>query len=371
MIISDQQSINEIFYITVKRNCRKILLVEPYSYKYVPLGLIKLYTLFKHCYTRSFNVDYRLGKHKFENIKYDVIFIASGEFSYYHDKVISVINFYRREFSDTRIIVGGVYAITDDTFAKEVSDLGCTVINSNIDLLDNLSFIDYSLFKWNPWNFVFTTRGCKMKCKFCYVQKIEPECKILNNWHLQIRDNTPQNIMIHDNNILSFGAEHYWNVISRLVRANKPVMLDNGFDVRFWNNDFNQQTKRLADANLLGYSSIRFAFDSMNQDGKIQNALLDVGKYYPIEDVLVYVLVNYKSSFEECFYRANEVAKTRAYPFIQYYTPLSWTDEPFKYKGEQWTPEFYAMHDYFNDKIYRRMSYEDYKKKRHSERSTQ
>jgi len=141
----------------------------------------------------------------------------------------------------------------------------------------------------------------------------------------------------------------------------KPVMFDNGFDCRFWNKDAKANCIRLQDAGLLQYTSIRFAFDSMNQDGKIQRALEDVKKFHPIGNVLVYILVNFEADIDECFYRASEVAKIGAYPFIQYYTPLDWRDEPKLYQGPKYTPELHILNDFFNGKHYSYTSYENYK----------
>jgi hypothetical protein len=331
----------------------KPLLVEPYSIKYVPFGLVKLYTFYNHI-----KPAYRFGKHKFEKTKYDVIFISTGEFSYYHKELIGVVNFYKREYPGVPIICGGVYAITDKNLREELDALGCTVIACNISQLDSLRHFDYSLFEWNPWEFIFTTRGCRMKCEFCYVKQIEPEPIVVENWVSQLLNSTRPYIMIHDNNIISYGEEHFKNVTDALIEIKKPVMFDNGFDCRFWNKNISSDLEKIS--HLLSYSSVRFAFDSMNQDGKIQKALYDVGRYYPIKDILVYVLVNYTAPFEECLYRAKEVAKTGAYPFIQYYTPLDWKDKPELYKGPTWTEDYLVMQAFFNNKKYRTTTFEKF-----------
>ena len=366
MIIRDSTKAFEF----IKAIQGNVLLVEAMRNKYVPLGLLKLYTYYM--YYSNFTVlnllHYAIGKYKFENTIYDTIFISAGEFSYYHKQIINVVSFYRREYPDAHIIVGGVYCIIDDGICQDLNNLGCIVIATNIyELDDMLTAIDYSLFSWNPWSFIFTSRGCKMSCAFCYVKDIEDKSYCTANWEQQIENSAPRNIMIHDNNILSYGREHFTDVTNALIRVGKPVMFDNGFDCRFWNKDAKANCIRLQDEGLLQYTSIRFAFDSMNQDGKIQRALEDVKKFHPIGNVLVYILVNFEADIDECLYRASEVAKIGAYPFIQYYTPLDWRDDPKLYKGPSYTPELHILSDYFNGKWYNEMEYEMYKIKREAE----
>ena len=336
----------------IKSSKASILLVEPYRVKYVPLGLIKLYSYFK--YTNLVTV--RFGKHKFEPERYGYIFISSGEFSYYKNTILDIVKFYAREYPYSHIIVGGVLAQLDNTLYEELANYA-TVINTQIEFLDDI-LLDYSLYSDNPWDFIFTTRGCKMDCDFCYVKQIEPKPYVTNKWESQIYRFSKPYIMVHDNNICSFGEQHFVKVIRAIRDTTKLVMFDNGFDCRFWNNTFTSALYLIKDQ--LGCSSVRFAFDSMNQDGKIQRAISSVSEFIDPSNILVYILANY-SPIEETKYRANEILKLGAYPFIQYYTPLTWDKAPLEYKGEYYNPENITLHNYYNNKAYKFMSYESYK----------
>ena len=362
---------HEEAYDFINRRFNKVLLVETHLIKYPPLGLLKLYSFFKYQKGVPY-VDLHYGKLAFMGSKPDIIFITSGEFSYYHNKLISIIEFYKREFKGVPIVVGGVYVIANEAVRKILEDMGCIVIACNLDSLDNtLYYVDYHLYNWNNFQFIFTTRGCANKCKFCYVPKIEPRSFILDSWKNQIlAHDVPRYCMIHDNNILSFGAKHFRNVVDTLCEARRPVIFNGGFDVRFWNEEHNQLTKKLVMRGLTGNQSIRFAFDTMGQDAKVQSALKDVAEYYNrMEEVLVYVLIN-DSSVEEAKYRASEIVRLGAYPFIQVYTPLDYTSENvFAYKGKHWTPEVRIVHDFYNYKHYKYTTYEEYLEKRKQEGS--
>lgn len=344
----------------INKKFNRILMVDTKLIKFPPLGLLKLYSFYKYVKGVPY-IDMHYGKLAFYGNNYDIIFISAGEFSYYHDKMISIVEFYKREFPKTMICIGGVYVIANKSVREQLSDMGCVVISTNLDKLDNtLYYVDYHLYNWNPFQFVFTTRGCTRKCSFCYVKDIEPEHFILESWKNQIlASDTPKYIMIHDNNILSFGEKHYRNVVDTLCEAKRPVIFNGGFDVRYWNEEYNQLTKKLVMRGLCGNQSVRFAFDNMSQDNKIQSALKDVSEYYKnLEEVLVYVLIN-NSTIDECKYRANEVLKFGAYPFIQYYTPLDFIHEDvFQFKGVNWTPELHVIHDYYNYKYYKNETYD-------------
>lgn len=358
MIITDSKEA----YSFINRKFNKVLLVETQLIKYPPLGLLKLYSFYKYQKGVPY-IDMYYGKLAFLGNKPDIIFITSGEFSYYHDKLISIVQFYKREFPNVPIVVGGVYVIANEAIRKELEDIGCTIIACNIDELDNtLFYVDYHLYNWNNFQFIFTTRGCTNKCSFCYVNKIEPKHFILDSWKSQIlASDVPRYCMIHDNNILSFGPKHFRNVVDTLCEAKRPVIFNGGFDVRFWNEENNKLIEKLVSRKLCGNQSIRFAFDGMAQDGKVQSALKDVSEYYAnMEEVLVYVLIN-DSPIEEAKYRASEVVKNGAYPFIQVYTPLDYTHENvFEYKGKGWTPEVRVVHDYYNYKHFKNETYESF-----------
>lgn len=347
-----------------------VLLVSPYLYKKVPLGLIKLYTYYKtFAKYPPLYIDYVLGRLNYNDRDYDVIFITSGEFSYYHDLVIKTIKYYRKEFPKSKIVVGGVYAIGSEDFSTQVNELGADVIRTNLDKLDNsLTHLDYSLFPWSPTTTIFTTRGCKIGCKFCSVKRIEPTAYELsyNIIRQQIFSSSQRIIEITDNNILCFSTAHFELVIDMLLKSKKKVIFDNGFDCRLFNIKIYDLMGELISSGQFVKFGIRLAFDSTDsQDGKLQTAIKALSKNFPAEHILVYVLANF-SDIDDVKYRANEVAKLGAYPYIQYYAPISWKNLPNEYKGKFFNPETLILLEYYNSMAYKSIQYDKFLKNKRS-----
>ena len=99
------------------KNC---LLVEPdYKVKYPNLALCKISTKLKQ---DGHNVTFYKGKLKRNldnwDIHYDYIYITSL-FTYESDVVIDTINYYKRCFKSSEIIVGGIFATLMPEYLKE------------------------------------------------------------------------------------------------------------------------------------------------------------------------------------------------------------------------------------------------------------
>ncbi|MFW6017064.1 MAG: hypothetical protein ACOCRK_11550 [bacterium] len=325
-----------------------ILLVDPGYSKYPNLALMKISTYHKQ---KGDNVFYQKGFSK-QNVKPNIIYISTL-FTYKAKKSIQVINEYQRYYPNADIKVGGIYAsLMPEHLEKH------TGIKPHIGLWEEVEYLppDYSLFsdhKYNDTSFVFTTRGCPNKCGFCAVDTLEPDYLIRNNWTNSIDKNKPF-IMVHDNNITSVEFNHFKNVIKELKKFNKRVTFDNGFDCRLIEAKHINILKEIK----FKRDGIRMAFDTMAQDGYIQNAIkmmLDRG--VPKSKIMVYVLFNYKDDLQEALYRANEVKKIGAKVYPQRYVPLDWTEKPGDYVGPKWDKKmvrefrFYWLMHGFNSRM--------------------
>ncbi|MFW6026659.1 MAG: hypothetical protein ACOCRX_09980 [Candidatus Woesearchaeota archaeon] len=330
-----------------------ILLVDPVSRKYPNLALMKISTYHKR---RGDVVFYQKG-YRPQNNTPNKIYISTI-FTYKADKTIKVINKYQDKYPNAEIRVGGIYAtLMPDHLEKN------TGIRPHIGLWDEVEYLppDYSLFnnhKYNNTSFVFTTRGCPNNCNFCAVKTLEPKFIIRDDWTNSIDLDKP-NIMIHDNNLISVDFSHFKDVMSKLKEYNKKVTFDNGFDCRLIEPKHIRCLKDLR----IKRDGIRMAFDTMAQDGYIQDAInmmLQMG--IPKSKIMVYVLFNYKDDLEEALYRSNEIRKAGAKVYPQRYVPLDWTDKPTNYIGPKWTKQmvrefrFYWLMHGFNS----RMSFDEY-----------
>lgn len=199
----------------------KILLVEPdYHNKYPPIGLMKISTFHKN---RGDIVEFYKGEAPYTKIlQVDRVYITTL-FTFYYDITIKCIRHYKKYVHKDNIFIGGIAAtllandIEKDTginniICGQLSDsklLGYKE-NSNIDCLpldyDILDDVSYNYPSSNNY-FIYTSRGCKRRCRFCAVPTLEPEFVTTNNVIKQVKQvdelyGQKRNMLIMDNNTL-------------------------------------------------------------------------------------------------------------------------------------------------------------------------
>lgn len=294
-----------------------LLLENKYKKKYRNLALMKFSTYFKR---KGYNIDFFNGIDIKNTLKpyYDII-CFSTIFTYYFEEDIKTILYYKNKYPNAELIVGGISAtLLSDMFLCK------TGIMPHIGLLDEIDSLppDYSLF---PEHFmfntseVFTSRGCKNKCEFCAVKILEPKYFINENWKESI-DLTKKNAMIHDNNLTTGDIKHFKNVMDYLKQNKITSSFDNGFDCRFFNDEHLQYIKGVN----FEVGGLRFSFDNMTQDKYIQKTIkmcLDAG--ISKRKIMVFILFNFKDTFDEAMYRANEIKNLGIRPYPQQYRPLN------------------------------------------------
>lgn len=325
-----------------------------YKKKQRNLALMKFSTYFK---AKGDEVYYFGQGLKMPEEDYDLI-VYSTIFTFHFDEDVKAINRLRKLYPTAEFIVGGVSAtLLNDRYYDE------TRIRPFKGLYDEIEQLkpDYDLFpthKHFAMSQVFTSRGCRNKCGFCAVKLLEPEYLINSKWRDSIDLEKPK-VMIHDNNITAGDFDHYTVVMDFLKETKLKVVFDNGFDCRYFtDNHLNE-----LDGVKFERDGLRFAFDSMNQDGVIQDVIkkcIDFG--ISGSKIMAYVLFNYKDDFDEAFYRANEIHKLGARPYPQQYRPLDDCIYKNTHIGEHWEKKLLADFRYYwmMPGIYTKLSWKDY-----------
>ena len=93
---------------------------------------------------------------------------------------------------------------------------------------------------------------------------------------------------------------------------------------------------------------LRFAFDNMDQDKLIQDTIkkcLDAG--ITKSKIMVYVLYNYKDTFEEAMYRADEIRKLGCRPYPQQYRPLDDIEYKNKHVSKHWNKKLLRNYRFY------------------------
>ena len=308
---------------------KKVLLLEnKYYKKYRNLALMKHSTYYKNL---GYNVSFSRGIPDTKD-NYDTI-IFSTIFTFHFEDDIKTIKYCSEKYKNSEIKIGGISAtLMPSKFYEQTGIQPCVGLNMDIEKLPP----DYTLFSEHLMTGiaeVFTSRGCRQKCAFCAVKKLEPDYMLNEDWQKSIPESA-NSVMIHDNNLTSVDIEHFQNVMYYLKDKKIPVTFDNGFDCRLFNNEHLEAIKEINFQN----NGLRLAFDNMTQDGHIQKTIkscLDAG--ISKSKIMVYVLFNFNDSFEESMYRAREIANLGVKPYPQQFRPLNDVTMANKFFGKKWT----------------------------------
>jgi len=317
-----------------------VLLVEPnYPIRYPNLALMKLSAKYK---SLGFTTEYLKGEQYFLNKKPDKIFISTM-FTYYAKETIECINFYKLNFPDATIQVGGIFATLMPEYIKEKT--GIIPVIGCIEELDRLTpdyklieeMIKYSPYieKWKEFSILFSTRGCPRNCGFCAVKTLEPKAKIIENWKDLINLDT-KNVMFQDNNLTAMPFKHFKKVMTFIIDNKLKACFNNGFDARLLNEE---QMQLMAKVKWYP-GGLRLAFDNMSEDKHIQKCIkrlieLGVSK----SAFLIFCLFNFNDDLKEAMYRHREMANLGVRPYPQVYAPLDKLTKKPIYVSPKWTLE--------------------------------
>lgn len=353
------QEITESDLITIIGNTKKALLIEPqYVRKYLPLGLAKIATAIK-----SNGGEVNFSRYYIPG-KYDAIFVTSL-FTYDSKKVHKSIPLMTHILNkSTPVYVGGIYAsLMPEHIKKHMNVQIFTGCSPYLDQCTPDYTIDYQLKDpWDKFSYCFTTRGCPNKCAYCAVWRIEKEHYIIDGWEKSV-DVTRPYLMISDNNLSSFPETHLQSVTNFVYNSKKTVLFNNGFDCKYITPDIAKELGRLK---YMPGGGMRVAFDRIEEDGELQNAVKlllkhGIGK----SKILSFVLFNFDDTPQEANYRATECVKLGIRPYPQQYTPLNQTSRKNVYIGKHWTKNLVTAFRFFwlMAGYYTKMSFMDYIKK--------
>lgn len=339
---------------------KKILLVEPQfptktkskNHKnFLPIGLLKLASYYK---SKNHVVELVRGNklpEKFENP--DQIDITSL-FTYWSEYVWTAIKFFRKEYPEAEIRVGGIYASLhyDEKVFKEncrkydvkpVKGVQKEVekfFPAYEEIINDENPLDYQI--------VHSSRGCHRKCPFCGTYKIEPkfigEESILHKIEPGLNEELGlRNLVFYDNNL--FYNPHIKNILNELIELKRQKKIgwcesQSGYDGRLL-------VKNPELAVLLkkaGFKNPRIAwdwkYDTYPEIEKQIKVMTDAG--YNSKDIYIFMIYNWDWDFEEmekkrqkCWEWKVQIADCRNRPFSQLsekYKPL---------KDQQDTGEYY------------------------------
>lgn len=167
----------------------------------------------------------------------------------------------------------------------------------------------------------FTSRGCIRRCSFCAAWRIEGELQELAEWE-------PRPIVC-DNNLLACSRAHVDRVIDRL-KPLADVDFNQGLDARLLTP---HHASRLAELDC----TVRLAWDHVDTGNAFMTAYERLRKAgIPKKRIRVYVLIGYRDTPDDAWFRLRTVANLGITPNPMRYNPLDALRRD-EYVGEGWT----------------------------------
>ncbi len=318
----------------------KIILVEPNfpipqkskNHKnFLPIGLLKIAS-----YLQKKNIEVKLirgiPKNPIELSK--IIKFSPSEiwitslFTYWAKYVKDAVQYYKKYFPSSKIVVGGIYA---SLFSKkEVKKYtGCDEVYQGVIPEAEKYLPAYDLIKnTNPhpidYQIIHASRGCTRKCNFCGTWKIEPKFIPKKSIKNEVKF---KKIVFYDNNLLM--NPYIDEIFEELINLKKEKKIlwcesQSGFDGRI----LLEKPCLAKKIKKAGFRYPRIAWDWQYKDcNDIErqiNILKEAG--YPSKEIYIFMIFNWNIPFKEmemkrikCWEWNVQIADCRYRPLDQLY----------------------------------------------------
>lgn len=300
---------------------KNILLVEPEYYsKFPPLGLMKYSAYYK---TNRQRVKLVRGIHSADAIGFtpDIIHITSL-YTYAWHPVHLALRWYRSQFPDALIFVGGIYATLQPEMLRRVCPVYNAIIKGPLPYLDTV-VPDYATLKeipeWADWNkaILFTSRGCIRRCSFCAVSQMEGEFNPI------ITDISPyilpqhKDLILWDNNLLA-DKEHAVSVLQQIADLGVRVEFNQGLDARLITPEL---AGMIADCK---HRDIHLAYDDAKMGVAVERAVQALNDAGIRRDrIVIYHIYNYGDTPELFLQRTRHILELGCTSYPMRYIPLN------------------------------------------------
>ena len=227
----------------------------------------------------------------------------------YMSKVFSFTDDYQYHIDADRIYKGGTgYAISVNGGVETFDSKKDVPLPNTIEHM----MPDYELYGIKDTAYGFLTRGCPRGCAFCHVKAKEGwnACKVadLNEFW-----NGQKNIVLCDPNILA--CRDWRDLFDQLQDSKAWVDFNQGLDIRLMTNEKADALEKLK------IKELHFAWDWYEDKEIIVPALMRFRKRSTINqhNLVVYVLCNFGSSFEEDLERVYTLRDIGYSPYVMLY----------------------------------------------------
>lgn len=331
---------------SIKRDKMKVLLVEPNfpippksknHRDFLPIGLLKLASYHK---ATGDEVKLVRGNQNLPDFYPDQIKITSL-FTYWANYVWESVRFYKGNYPNAKVIVGGIYASLMPEHCKKS---GCDEVFVGVDKKADKFKPDYNLVNVD-YQIVHTSRGCLRRCKFCGTWKIEPKF----TYKKSVKDEICSNrVIFYDNNLLA--NPYIKDILRELMNAkhkDRVVYSESqcGIDGRLLTLELAELLKRAR------FINPRIAWDhGYNQHKMIKkqiDMLVDAG--YPAKDIYIFMIYNHEQEYYEMLKKLKQCKRWGVQIADCRYRPLDQIFDNYNPRKRQTNEEYY-IHPKWTDK---------------------
>lgn len=163
----------------------------------------------------------------------------------------------------------------------------------------------------------YLTRGCFRNCNFCIVSEKEGN-KVYQAYKLNQFWNGQKNIKLLDPNIS--GASNFVDLMNELAETGSCIDFTQGLDLRIMTD------KKIDAINRVKVKRIHFAWDKIQDEKIILEKLSQFmkannpnGTKWNRSKIIVYVLTNFDTTFEQDLYRVYKLRDMNVMPYVMVY----------------------------------------------------
>lgn len=279
---------------------QRIGLIDVDSHNYPNLALMKL-----SAYHKAIGDDVSWYDSMFGG-NYDICYVS---------KIFSFSKDYDKPIHADKVVYGGSgYAINLDKNGKETFDARKHKVLAN-EIEHKMP--DYSIYydkipKVKTTAYGFLTRGCPRNCDFCIVTQKEG-CRSLKVANLDEFWTGQKHIELMDANILA--SKDRTELLTQLKDSGSVVNFSQGLDARLLNEEVCKLLK------YIKVPYVHFAWDNYKDEDKILPKIKMFKEItgYKRRKIIVYVIVNFNTTFEQDLDRVYKLRKLGADPYVMIY----------------------------------------------------
>lgn len=345
-----------------ENNVRKVLLIDPAfpianksrNHKdLLPVGLLKISS-----YLKSRGIEtklIRLNKTNNEIFNNEILefnpnfVMVTSVFTYWYNEVKEAVEYSKGLLPEVKVMVGGILASLHCN-DWDYDNIPCDYVFPGIVECAEHIPPDYSILENSGedinFQIIHSSRGCKRKCPFCGVRKIENRANVSSIENELIR----KNLVFYDNNLLD--NPDIEDLLKELINLREKKKItrcesQSGFDGRMLHKN-PDLAKLLKKAN---FKDPKIAWDGPFKAFKRREKEIEIleSAGYNRKEIAVFMLYNHDLSYEElekkrakCFEWGVQVSDCRFRPLDRF------TDGYNPHKRSQERSEYY-IHDNWSD----------------------